>query len=235
VRGGRFGNGLPDVDEKLLEGLAVLGLLDRAERRAEHPHAVALEDAGLGELHGEVEAGLATERREQAVRPLALDDPLDDLDGERLDVRDVRDAGVRHDRRGIRVHEDGLDALLAQRATRLRAGVVELRGLADEDRAAADDEHLHRRATASRTSRRKSSKAGSLSRGPGAPSGWYWYVRIGSVRWRRPSTDPSFRFRALTTNPLDSGIVASSTWNSWFWLVTATRPVRVSCTGWLLP
>src|SRR5207237_10919316 len=59
-------------------------------------------------------------------------------------VRDVGDARVGHDRRRIRVHEDGLDALLAQRAAGLRARVVELRGLADEDWAAPDDEDFHR-------------------------------------------------------------------------------------------
>src|SRR5712692_6009890 len=32
----------------------------------------------------------------------------------------------------------------------------------------------HLRATADRTSSKKASKTGSLSFGPGAPSGWYW-------------------------------------------------------------
>src|SRR5207244_1099778 len=79
-----------------------------------------------------------------------------------------------------------------------------------------------RRATASRTSSMNRSNTGSLSRGPGAPSGWYWYVRIGSVRCASPSTDPSLRFRLLTKNSECRGSDVSSTWNSWFWLVMTT-------------
>ena len=105
---------------------------------------MALEHAGLGEGDREVESGLAAERREESRGPLALDDPLEHLRRERLEVRDVGDAGIGHDRRRVRVHEDGLDPLLAQRAARLRSGVVELGGLPDEDRAGPDDEDLHR-------------------------------------------------------------------------------------------
>ena len=79
------------------------------------------------------------------------------------------------------------------------------------------------------------SNAGSLSRGPGAPSGWYWYVRIGRISCRSPSTDPSFRLRALTRNPESEGIECSSIWNSWFCDVMTTLPVRRSCTGWFAP
>ena len=48
---------------------------------------------------------------------------------------------------------------------------------------------------------RSRSKTASASSGPGAPSGWYWTVSIGSSRWRRPSTEPSFRFSWLTRKP----------------------------------
>ena len=93
---------------------------------------------------GQVEAGLAAERRQQAVRPLALDDARDDVDVERLDVDDVGDVLVGHDRRRVGVDEDGDDAFFAHGLAGLRAGVVELGGLADDDRAGADDEHLLR-------------------------------------------------------------------------------------------
>src|SRR5207253_5554815 len=133
-----------DRKKELLERLAVLSMLDRRKGRAQETHAIAFEDTRFGELHREVEAGLPAKRREQAARAFLLDDPLKHVDGERLEVRDVGHAGVGHDRRGIRVHEDGLDALLPQRAAGLGARVVELRGLADEDRAAPDDQDFHR-------------------------------------------------------------------------------------------
>ena len=144
ARGDRLRYGLADRDEQLLECLAVLGLLDRAQRRSEEAHAVALEDARFRERDRKVEAGLPAERGQQAVGPLLRDDPLEHVDRERFYVCHVRDAGVGHDRRGVRVHEDRLDALLAKRPARLRPGVVELGGLADDDRTGADDQDSHR-------------------------------------------------------------------------------------------
>src|SRR5205085_6359635 len=44
--------------------------------------------------------------------------------------------------RGVRVHQDDRDALLAERLAGLRPGVVELAALADDDRAGADDQDL---------------------------------------------------------------------------------------------
>jgi len=119
-------------------------VLDRRKRRPEKLHSEAFEHTRLGQLHREVEAGLPSERREKSARPLLLDDALQNVDGERLEIGDVRDAGVGHDRRGVRVHEDGLDALLAESAAGLRARVIELGGLADEDRPAPDDQDFHR-------------------------------------------------------------------------------------------
>ena len=46
-----------------------------------------------------------------------------------------RQLRVGHDRRGVRVDEDDVVALFAERLGALRAGVVELAGLPDDDRA----------------------------------------------------------------------------------------------------
>ena len=135
---------LADVLQQLLEQLAVFGLADRLQRRAQQPHVVLVEHARVGEVDGEVQAGLAAQRRQQAVRPLALDDARDDLDGQRLDVDDVGDALVGHDRRRVGVDQHGGHALLAHRLAGLRAGVVELRRLPDDDRPGADDQYLAR-------------------------------------------------------------------------------------------
>ncbi len=185
--GGALRHRLADVGQHALEELAVLGLADGVQRRAQEAHAVAVEDAGVGQVHGQVEAGLAAQRGQEAVGPLALDDAGDDVDGEGLDVDDVGDALVGHDGGGVGVDEDGGDALLAHGLAGLRAGVVELRRLADDDRPGADDEDLLRFAhslaltgaspvlsscaaaapSAGRGRRRR------LSRRPGpAPGGW---------------------------------------------------------------
>src|SRR5581483_7151945 len=98
------------------------------------------------------------QRGEQPFGPLAFDDPGDDVDVDRLDVDDVGDVLVRHDRRRVGVDEDRAHALLAHRLARLRPGVVELRRLADHDRPGADDEDAcrfaHRLLTARPRARR---------------------------------------------------------------------------------
>ena len=63
------------------------------------------------------------------------------IGGERLDVGAVGQLRVGHDRRRVAVDEHDLEPLGAQRLAGLGAGVVELAGLADDDRAGADDEH----------------------------------------------------------------------------------------------
>src|SRR5437870_4668532 len=131
---------------------------------------------------------------------------------------------------GDRLHRARVDAASVAEH---REGIARKRTIGEDvdDRVLA----LHFRLTASRIVSMNVSKTGSLSRGPGAPPGWYSYVRTGSLRRARPSTDPSLRFRDETTKWESAGIECSSTWNSWFWLVMTTAPVRRSCTGWFAP
>ena len=53
-----------------------------------------------------------------------------------------REGGVGHDRRRVAVDEHDLVALLEEDLAGLRAGVVELAGLPDDDGPGADDEDL---------------------------------------------------------------------------------------------
>ena len=89
---------LADPVEQVAERLAVLGHVDGLEGRAQELDGVALEDAGPGQRRGQVERGLAAEPGEQALRLLPGDDRLDRLDRQRLEVDDVGDLGVGHDR-----------------------------------------------------------------------------------------------------------------------------------------
>ena len=68
-----------DARHLLLEELPILGGLDGVVVRADQLHAVALERAVLVERHGQVDAGLAADGRQDRVRLLALDDPLERL------------------------------------------------------------------------------------------------------------------------------------------------------------
>jgi hypothetical protein len=73
---------------------------------------------------------------------LDADDLFDVIAGERLDVGAVGELGIGHDGGRVRVDQHHLVALLAESLAGLRAGVVELGGLADHDRAGADHEDL---------------------------------------------------------------------------------------------
>ena len=94
---------------------------------------------------GAIERRLAAHGRQQgeaAGDGVALlgDDLGDDLGRDRLDIGAVRHVGIGHDRRRIGVDQDDPVALGAQRLDGLGAGIVELAGLADDDRPGADDE-----------------------------------------------------------------------------------------------
>src|SRR5262249_8988855 len=130
----------PDAADGVLEEIAVFRALDGVDLGADQLDLEAGEHAGLGQVEREVEAGLSADGREERIGSLRLDDPRQHLDREGLHVRPVRDLGIRHDRRRIRVRQDDAVALLLQRLARLGAGVVELTGLTDDDRARADEQ-----------------------------------------------------------------------------------------------
>ena len=129
-----------ELGHGLVEELAVLATLDRGEVAADHLDAVTLEHAGLRQLDGGVETGLAAERGQQRIGALSLDHTLDELGGNGLHIGAVGQAGIGHDGRGIGVHQHDLVTVLLEDLAGLGAGIIELAGLADDDRAGADDE-----------------------------------------------------------------------------------------------
>ena len=133
---------LADLLHGVLEHLAVLRLCDGGRVRAEQLYAHLLEEAVLAQLHGEVQTGLTAEVGQQGVRVLLLDDLLNGLDGHRLDVDLVRHGLVGHDGRRVGVDQNDLQTLLAQCAAGLRACIVELGSLTDNDRAGAQYHYL---------------------------------------------------------------------------------------------
>jgi hypothetical protein len=116
--------------------------VDRVVVGADQLDAEALEGAIVVERLREVERGLAAERRQERVGALALDHLRHRPRQERLDVGAVGELGVGHDRRRVRVDEDDLVAVLQEDLAGLHAGVIELRGLPDHDRARPDQQDL---------------------------------------------------------------------------------------------
>ena len=104
---------------------------------------------------------------------------------DRLDVDRVGHVRVGHDRGRVGVDQDHPVALLAQRLAGLRAGVVEFAGLADHDRAGADDQDAldvgafwHVSVPPSCAMNRSNRPATSC--GPGLASGWPWKLKAGA-------------------------------------------------------
>src|SRR5208282_2470866 len=124
----------PDVQHRLFEQVAVLGLFYRVQLRADQLDLEAFEHARFGQLDRKVERGLAAYRRQQGVGTFALDYFGNHAGGHRLDIGPVGQIRIGHDRRRIGVDQDDLQTFLAQRLQSLSARVVELAGLADHDR-----------------------------------------------------------------------------------------------------
>ena len=129
-----------DLGHGVAELEAVLGAVDDVGLGADQFDAVPGEGAGCIEPHGDVERGLAAHGGQQGVGLLADYDLFDHLGGDRLDIGGVGKARVSHDGGRVRVHQDDAVAFGAEGLAGLGAGVVELAGLADDDRAGADDE-----------------------------------------------------------------------------------------------
>ena len=122
---------------QLLEQLAVLGALDRLERRAQNLDLALLQNALLGQLHRQVQTRLATQPRNDGVGTFVADDLGDVLERQRLHVNLVGDMRVGHDGRGVRVGQHHFVTLLLEGHAGLRARIVEL-----GDRPRADDHYL---------------------------------------------------------------------------------------------
>ena len=109
-------------------------------------HVVFFQHAAVGKFDGEIERGLSANRgqhgKTRARRHFALDaDNLFQIfERERLDVGAVGDLRVGHDGRRIRVGQHHFIALRLERLAGLRAGVIELRRLADDDGPGAEDQ-----------------------------------------------------------------------------------------------
>ena len=185
------------------------------------------------ELACDVERRLAAHRRQQRVGPLAAEHARDPFEVERLEVGRVGEAGVGHDRRRVRVDDDRPVALLAQHLERLAARVVELAGLTDHDRARPDQADRRDVVTPRHGAPpRPSSDRGSATRraAPGPPPGG----TAPTARAARGSRGPR-RCRRRATRASRPVAPQGSTAKPWFWLVTSTRRVARSITGWFAP
>ena len=178
---------LADLRHGFLEQLPVLGPGDGLGVGAQQADALGLQEALLVQLHGQGQARLAAQARQDGVGLFFLDDAFDGLHRQRLQVDLVGHGLVGHDGGGVGVAQHHVDAGLLQHTAGLGAGVVKLGGLSDDDGAGADDQdfldgsierHQHSPPFISSTKR---SKRKDVSLGPVQASGWNCTVKA-----RRP-------------------------------------------------
>ena len=141
VRDARARRPEADARHRRLEFLAVLGLVDRFLRCSDQLDVELVQHAFPRQIERAVQRRLSTHRRQQRTGALTFDDLRDHRPRDRLDVRHIRHFRISHDRRRIRIDEDHAVSLFLQRLAGLRAGVVELASLSDDDRPRADDQN----------------------------------------------------------------------------------------------
>ena len=142
VDNSRFRHLETDLAHGVAEFLPSLGLADDLDIGGQQFHPIFFQHAHLGDLDRGVEAGLAAQGGQQGVGPLALDHLGHTFGGDRLDIGPVGQAGIGHDGRRIGIDQHHLVAFFLEGLDRLRPGIVELAGLADDDRPGADDEYF---------------------------------------------------------------------------------------------
>ena len=136
---GRLGVFDAQTVHRLAEELAILCHFNGFAFRADHLDVEFLEHAHLFERERGVQPGLTAHRWQQRVGAFFLDDLGDDFRGDGFDVGGIRQPRIGHDRRRVGVHEDDAVAFLFQGLTGLRAGVVELARLTDDNGPRSND------------------------------------------------------------------------------------------------
>ena len=138
----RGNTGLTDGFHAVLEALAVFGLVDGGEVGPEHGDVFFFKEAFLGQLHPEGKTHLPAEGGEETLGFFLADDAFHHFGGERFDVDFIGDLAVGHDGGGVGVDQHHFQPFFFQRAAGLGTGVVEFRGLTDNDGAGTDDENF---------------------------------------------------------------------------------------------
>ena len=141
VRHGRARCLQADVVDRLVEAVAVLGLVDGVRVGTDHLHTMLLEDAVALQVQGAVERGLAAHGGQHGVRLLLLDDLLDGAPGDGLNIGGIGHHRVGHDGRRIGVDQNDPEALLVQGLAGLGAGIVEFARLANHNGAGAKNQN----------------------------------------------------------------------------------------------
>ena len=127
---------------QFLKEFSVLRLLNTAAFGAQQLHPTFLQHTLFFQLHSQIKAGLAANAGQNSVRSLIANDFGDIFQRQRLHIHFVRDGGISHNGGRVRVAQYHLIAILLQRQTSLRTGIIKLGRLPNDDGARTDNQYL---------------------------------------------------------------------------------------------
>jgi len=138
---GGTGGTQTDLGHSRLELFPILGLVDGIPGGADHFHAVLVQHTVLGQVQGAIQRRLAAHGGQQGIGTFLFDNLFHHLPGDGFDIGHVRRGRVGHDGGRIGIDQNDLVTLGLQGLTSLGAGIVELAGLTDDDRARPNDKN----------------------------------------------------------------------------------------------
>ena len=130
-----------DFFHRQFKATTVFGFVDGVFSGTNQFHIVFFQHAIAAQIQGTVQCGLATHGRQNRIWALFGNDLLNRLPTNRLDVSHIGHFRVGHDGGGIGVHQHHFIAFFTQSFTSLRARIVKLTRLTDDNRPCAYDQN----------------------------------------------------------------------------------------------
>ncbi|CAB4531636.1 unannotated protein [freshwater metagenome] len=121
------------VEHQVFENLPIFAPLNRLEFCSDEFNVVLRQDSLFVKCHCGVQRGLATKCRQNSIGFFLGDNRFDCYGRDWLNVGRVREIGIRHDGRRIRIDEDDPNALLAKDPAGLSTRIIELGRLANDN------------------------------------------------------------------------------------------------------
>ena len=133
LHNGAFRDRLPQLLHGLFEKLTVLGLFNGLKGCTQKLHIVFLQHAFFSQLHSQVQARLSPQGSQQAIRFLLGDDFLQEVHRQRFNIDPVSNMGISHDGSRVGIYQHHFQPFFFQGTAGLRACIVKLCCLADDD------------------------------------------------------------------------------------------------------
>ena len=133
---------LMDLFHGVLEHLTVFRLVNGGRVGAQQLDVVFVQEAACHQIHGNIQAGLSAQCRQDGVRTFLFDDFLYTGNGHRFNINLICHCLVGHDGCRIGVNQHNLQTFFPQRTACLCACIVKFCCLTDDNRAGAKYHYL---------------------------------------------------------------------------------------------